>query len=131
MKSICFILAVSFAPFLATGMAHAQSLGEITQALGAGDTQALAAVMDAEVELSLLEDENLYSRDQAIQKLTAFFAAHPPSGFSQVHQGSSKSDDAEYCIGNLATSDGSFRVYIYLAKKADRMVLQELRFDRE
>ncbi|WP_157976025.1 DUF4783 domain-containing protein [Lewinella sp. IMCC34191] len=131
MKSICFILAISFAPFVATGVAHGQTLSGITQALGSGDTQALAAAMDAEVELSLLEDENLYSRDQAIQKLSAFFAAHPPSGFSQVHQGSSKSDDAEYCIGNLATKDGSFRIYIYIAKKADRMVLQELRFDRE
>ena len=131
MKSILFILAVSFAPFLATGMASAQSLGEITKALGRGDTQALAAVMDSEVELSLLEDENLYSRDQAVQKLSAFFADHTPSGFSQVHQGSSKSDDAEYCIGNLTTNDGSYRVYIYIAKSGDRMVLQELRFDRE
>ena len=131
MKSFLFILGISITPLLATGMAHAQSLGEITKALGSGDTQALAAMMDAEVELSLLEDENLYSRDQAVQKLSAFFSAHPPSGFSQVHQGSSKSDDAEYCIGNLATKDGSYRVYIYIAKKGDRMVLQELRFDRE
>ena len=131
MKSFLFILALAVGPTLASSTAGAQSLGEITKALGSGDTRALGAMMDAEVELSLLEEENLYSRDQAVQKLTAFFTAHPPSGFSQVHQGSSKSDDAEYCIGNLATSDGSYRVYIYIAKKGDRMVLQELRFDRE
>ncbi|PPK85555.1 uncharacterized protein DUF4783 [Neolewinella xylanilytica] len=131
MKSVLFIIAVSLSPFLVTATASAQSLGEITRALGAGDTRSLAAAMDTEVELSLLEEENLYSRDQAVQKLSAFFAAHSPSGFSQVHQGSSKADDAEYCIGNLATADGSYRVYIYIAKKGDRMVLQELRFDRE
>ena len=131
MKSFLVILALAIAPNLATATGSAQSLGDIIKALGSGDSQALGAMMDTEVELSLLEDENLYSRAQAIEKLAAFFSAHAPSGFSQVHQGSSKSDDAEYCIGNLATNDGSYRVYIYVAKKGDRMVLQELRFDRE
>lgn len=131
MKSLLLILAVALTPFLASEKAGAQSLSAITQALGKGDTEALAALMDAEVELSLLQDENLYSREQARQKLASFFAANKPSGFSQVHQGSSKSEDAEYCIGNLSTSTGAFRVYIYIAKQGDRMVLQELRFDRE
>ncbi|THH39871.1 DUF4783 domain-containing protein [Neolewinella litorea] len=131
MKSLLLILAIFLTPLLVTDSADAQSLGAITQALGKGDTEALASLMDTEVELSLLQDENLYSRDQAKQKLAAFFAANKPSGFSQVHQGSSKSDNAEYCIGNLATSSGAFRVYIYVAKQGDRMLLQELRFDRE
>ncbi|WP_116125967.1 DUF4783 domain-containing protein [Lewinella sp. IMCC34183] len=131
MNAFLIILAVLFSPLVAGDSVHAQSLGTITQALGKGDTEALASLMDNEVELSLLEDENLYSRDQAKQKLAAFFASNAPSGFSQVHQGSSKSDNAEYCIGNLSTSNGAFRVYIYVAKQGDRMVLQELRFDRE
>ncbi|NJB86288.1 hypothetical protein GGR26_002056 [Lewinella marina] len=131
MKTLFLILAIALTPILATDTATAQSLGAITQALGKGDTDALSALMDGEVELSLLEDENLYSRDQARKKLAAFFATHKPSGFSQVHQGSSKSDNAEYCIGNLSTSTGAFRVYIYVAKQGERMLLQELRFDRE
>ena len=125
------MLTIFFSPLLAGDGVSAQSLGTITQALGKGDTDALASMMDAEVELSILEDENLYSRDQARQKLATFFSANTPSGFSQMHQGSSKSDNAEYCIGNLATSNGAYRVYIYVAKQGDRTVLQELRFDRE
>ena len=131
MNSVLIILAVLFSPFVAEGTAQAQSLGDITRALGAGDTEALASLMDSEVELSLIEEENLYSREQAKQKLASFFAANTPSGFSQMHQGSSKSDNAEYCIGNLATNNGAFRVYIYVARQGERMVLQELRFDRE
>ena len=131
MKTIFLTLAIFLAPLLAPGHAIGQSLTEITKALGGGDSEALASMMDAEVELSLLGEENLYSRDQARTKLTAFFASHAPSAFNQVHQGSSKSDNAEYCIGNLTTSTGVYRVYIYIAKKGGKTVLQELRFDRE
>ncbi len=131
MNSILLTLALVLSPFLGSGVAQAQSIGDITKALGSGNTAALASMMDTEVELSLLGDENLYSRDQARQKLETFFASNPPSGFSQVHQGSSKSDNAEYCIGNLTTSTGVYRLYIYVVKKGDKMVLQELRFDRE
>ena len=132
MNSLLLTLALAFVPFAVTTEAiNAQSIGDITKALGSGDLAALAAMMDAEVELSILTDENTYAKEQAREKLAAFFSANTPSGFSQVHQGSSKSDNAEYCIGNLTTSSGVYRVYIYVAKKGERMVLQELRFDRE
>jgi hypothetical protein len=124
-------LALLCSPLLAPQALAAQTIGEVTDALGRGDLAALKGMMDAEVDLSLPTEENLYSREQAASKLQAFFAANAPAGFSQVHQGSSKSDDAEYCIGNLATATGSYRVYVYVARKGDRMVLQELRFDRE
>lgn len=131
MNFLLLSLTLTLTPFVATETVGAQTIGDITRALGAGDLATLANMMDAEVELSILTDENLYARDQARQKLQGFFAANPPSGFTQVHQGSSKSDSAEYCIGNLTTSNGVYRVYIYVAKKGERMVLQELRFDRE
>ena len=131
MNSLLLTLALAFAPFVATEAVSAQSIGDITKALGSGDLASLANMMDAEVELSILADENTFTKEQARQTLATFFAANTPSGFSQVHQGSSKSDNAEYCIGNLATSNGVYRVYIYVAKKGERMVLQELRFDRE
>lgn len=131
MKSILLTLAISFSPFFTTTEVDAQSLADITKALGTGDTDALAAIMDAEVDLSILGEDDFYSREQARQKLGAFFTANTPSSFSQVHQGSSKSDNEEYCIGNLTTKTGVYRVYILIAKESGKAVLQELRFDRE
>jgi hypothetical protein len=109
----------------------AQSLTTVTEALGKGDLTTLSQLMDTEVELSLPGKEDFYSRDQARQLLSEFFASNKPSGFSQVHQGSSKSDDAEYCIGNLTTAQGSYRVYVYVVRRSGKLVLQELRFDPE
>ncbi|MEL7162972.1 MAG: DUF4783 domain-containing protein, partial [Bacteroidota bacterium] len=106
------------------------ALDDVCRAVGSGDVSQLVAVMDAEVELSILDEEDLYSREQAKTALTNFFAKNKPTNFGKVHQGASKSDDAEYCIGTLATAQGTFRVYIYVAKRSDGILLQELRFDR-
>ncbi len=107
------------------------ALDDVCRAIGSGDIAQLAAVMDMEVEISILDKENLYSRDQAVAALKSFFAANPPSSFGKVHQGASKSADAEYCIGTLATAKGPFRVYVYVAKKSNGVLLQELRLERE
>ena len=106
------------------------ALDDVCRAIGGGNVEELAAAMDAEVELSILDREDIYSRDQAKAALVKFFADYPPSNFGKVHQGASKSDDAEYCIGTLNTSKGALRVYIYVAKRNDGILLQELRFDR-
>ncbi len=103
----------------------------IGRAIGSGDVAALLTHVDGELELSILDEEDVYTKAAAGTRLKAFFEKFSPTGFNQVHQGSSKADDAEYVIGNLVTAKGSFRVYIYVAKKNGKVVLQELRFDRE
>lgn len=108
----------------------ATALDDVCRAIGTGNVEQLAAVMDAEVELSILDNEDLYSRDDAKAALQKFFSRVSPSSFGKVHQGSSKSADAEYCIGTLATAQGAFRVYVYVARKGGGVILQELRFER-
>jgi len=106
-------------------------LEDVCRAIGAGDIDQLSAVMDAEVELSILDMENLYSKQQAITALKEFFAEVSPVTFGKVHQGASKAADAEYCIGTLTTSKGPLKVYVYVAKRSGDILLQELRFERE
>ena len=73
MNTLLLTLALALSPVIASEPLSAQSLADITQALGSGNSDALAAMMDAEVELSVLGTENLYSRDQAKQQLATFF----------------------------------------------------------
>ena len=116
---------------LASFLVAGDDINQIGRAIGSGDVAGLLAHVDGELELSILDEEDVYSKANATTRLAEFFQKFTPSTFNQVHQGSSKADDAEYVIGNLVTNKGSFRVYIYVAKKGDRVVLQELRFDRE
>lgn len=131
MKTMLFTLLVSFSALLPATDQKPVSLDDVCRAIGSGNVDELSSVMDAEVELIILDKEDLYSRDQAIAALRTFFKESTPSSFGKVHQGASKSADAEYCIGTLATAKGPYRVYVYVAKRPGGVLLQELRFERE
>lgn len=106
-------------------------LDTITQAMSNGDVATLSTFMDESVELAFPGDENSYNKAKAAELLKVFFGKNTPKAFNLAHQGSSKGSDSLYCIGNLATSTGVFRVYIYLHADDGKYLIQELRFDKE
>ncbi len=107
------------------------SLASITKAMNTGDAEALGQYFDNSIELSVLDNEDIYDKAQAIQIVKNFFSQHQPKSFSQLHHGSSPASDSQYCIGNLVTSDSTYRVYIYMKMGAGKTVIQEIRFDKE
>lgn len=123
MKKLLFLFVVT------AFFCSAQSLPDISRALSQGQADALGQYFDATIELSVLDDENIYDKSTAVSKVNAFFKKYPPSSFNQVHQGSSKGSEAQYCIGHLKTSGGIFRVYIYMSGNGADLKIQELRFD--
>ena len=115
------------APFAPADQAP-KTLEGVCSAIGAADVDALVAVMGSELDLSLLDQEDVYEASIAASKLRSFFSGLGVTSFGKVHQGASKADDAEYCIGTLTSDKGSYRVYVYVAKRGQGIVLQELRF---
>ncbi len=107
------------------------NLDSITKGLEQGDASAIAAFFEGQVEISILEEEGVYDKGVARQKLASFFKKHQVLSFEQVHKGTSKGKNAVYCIGNLVTVDQSFRVYVFLEAKGDQQLIQELRIDKE
>ena len=125
-------LILFFSVFTAFGMVSAdQNLGAITKAIGAGDTATLSRYLDQTIDLEILGRSDTYDKAEAVKLLSQFFSQHPPKSFAQVHQGTSKGGDALYCIGNLTTSGGVFRVYIYVKDSGGQDVIQELSFNKE
>ena len=82
----------------------------IVGAFKAGNATKIAGYFAENVDLSILDTENLYSKSQAEQILKNFFAKHKPNGFTIVHKG--KSGQSEYFIGELTCTDAIFRVTI-------------------
>ena len=82
------------------------------------------------VDLTIIDKEGNYSRQQASQILKDFFAKHPVKDFRIIHRGEAK-DGSKYAIGTLSTNLGSFRVYFLIKKSGDKMLMQQLRFENE
>lgn len=110
---------------------YQESLSEISRAIGDGDAEALGRFFDASVEISVADEEDVYDKGKAVTIVRNFFSQHRPRSFSQVHQGTSKGNESQYCIGNLETEGASYRVYLYLQRSGSRYLIQELRFDEE
>jgi hypothetical protein len=127
MKSYVFLLLLF--PLLAFGQSAA--LGDISRAMNSGDADALGQYFDQTVEVSVLGKEEVFNKNQAIGAVRNFFAQNRPSGFNQVHQGTSPNRDSEYCIGNLNAGGKSYRIYIYMKVDGPRRLIQELRIDRQ
>ena len=73
------------------------------------------------------EKSNSYSKSQGELVLKDFFASNPVKGFEVIHKG--ENAGSQYCIGTLQTKNGTYRTTIFMKKKEDKQVLQELRFE--
>ncbi len=119
-----------FAFFAFTGLFN-NSIDPITDALKAGDIEQLATYFDGQVEMSILEDSDLYNKQSAINKLQTFFSENQPTTFKQLHKGVSEGQKSSFFIGDLNTPTASYRIYIYLQEKNGKSIIQELRIDEE
>lgn len=102
----------------------------IASAISAGNADALAKYFDTDVEVSIFEKEDSYSRNEATAVLKDFFAKNKPKNFNAMHQGASKGKDTQYSIGEVVTATGNYRMYLYMKVVNDTYVIQEIRIGK-
>jgi hypothetical protein len=107
----------------------AQVPDEILQSLKTGNSKTLADFFNQNVEMVVLENDNVYSKAQAQQIVSKFFSSNPPENFTIIHQGGK--EGAQYVIGNLITSKGTFRVYFLLKKSSGKDYIHQLRIEEQ
>ncbi len=126
-----FLFALLLVPIVAFISVEELNLDAITKAISSGNADALGQYFDANVEIAVMDKEETYQKAEAVKVVKDFFAKNKPTSFKQVHQGASKGQDSQYCIGNMTASSGTYRVYIYMKVSGGKQVIQELRFDKE
>lgn len=105
---------------------HAQDAerDRVVEALKTGNAKELAATFIPNIDLTVKETSDVYSRAQAEQILRKFFNDHPPVDLVIEHSGVSKFGD-KYFIGILRCRNGYFRTTFFLKKgEADHQVKQ-------
>jgi hypothetical protein len=107
----------------------AQVPDEILQSLKTGNSKTLSEYFNQNVEMVVLENDNVYSKAQAQQIVNKFFNSNPPENFTIIHQGGK--EGAQYVIGNLVTSKGTFRVYFLLKKSSGKEYIHQLRIEEQ
>ncbi len=103
------------------------NLDSIIMSIESGNSTRLSAFFDSNLEISLPDKSNNYSKAQAELILKDFFKLHHVKHFEVLHTGDN--EGAQYCIGNLYTRNGTFRTTLYIKQTAQKSILQEIRFD--
>lgn len=103
------------------------SIDEVVNGLKAGDAGQVARYFDNTVEISMPGKSNNYSKSQAEMVLKDFFSSNPVKNFEVKHKG--ENPGSQYCIGTLVTKNGSFRTTVFMKQKADKQLLQEIKFE--
>jgi hypothetical protein len=100
----------------------------VVDAMKTGNSKDLAALFIANIDLTVKENSDVYSKAQAEQIMRKFFNDHPPVDLVIEHSGVSKSGD-KYFIGILRTRSGYFRTTFFLKKTENGFLVKQLRVE--
>lgn len=103
-----------------------QGIDEVVSSLKSGNATELARYLDDNVELTLPEKSDSYSKAQAQVIIKDFFSNNGVKGFELKHKGTSPGGN--FAIGTLQTSSGNFRTNIFMRTKNGKDVVKEIRF---
>lgn len=93
------------------------------------NTKLIAQYFASNVNVSLVGEENLYSKSQAEQVLKTFFLENKPLKFTITHQG--KSVKTQYYIGALVTNKGSYRITVNVKLVSNQELISHLTIEQD
>lgn len=115
----------------AQGVSAIDIFDDIANSIRSGEAKQLASYFGSTVDLTIADQENVYSKAQAELILKDFFEKNPPKSFKVLHKGSSP-EKTQYAIGSLTTANGkSFRVSFFIKNIQSKYFLQEFRIETE
>jgi len=104
---------------------------EISNAIRSGDSKQIALYFGNSIDLTLMNQEDVYSKAQAEQIVKDFLNKNTPKSFSILHKGSSK-EGTLYAIGSLVTLNGkTFRTSFFVKMTSGKYLIRELRFETD
>lgn len=120
------LLPLLLAFILPTGLFAQDAVkDQVVDALRTGNSRDLAALFIANIDLTVKENADVYSKAQAEQIMRKFFNDHPPVDMVIEHSGAGKSGD-KYFIGILRTRNAYFRTTFFLKKTETGFLVKRL-----
>jgi hypothetical protein len=126
MKKFYLIIAVLA---LSISVSKADIPDGIVQSLKNGNAAELTKFFNVNVDLTIFDKQDIYSKTQAEILLKDFFSKNVPSNFTIIHQGGK--EDTQYYIGKLTTSTGTYRVTIIIKAQGKTSLIQQFKIEKE
>lgn len=118
---LLIVSAISISSF-----AQKSNIDGVIDALRSGSAAELANYLDDNIELTLPDQSDNYSKAQAVLILKDFFNNNGVKNFDVKHKGDQSG--GQFCIGTLQTKSGNFRTTVFMKIKNNKEVVKEIRF---
>jgi Domain of unknown function (DUF4783) len=126
MKTLITSLLVTSIVLLSSFTLQNSSIDEVIGALRTGSSTELSKYFDDNVDLTLPDKSDNYSKAQAQLIIKDFFTNNSVKGFELKHKGDSPG--GHFCIGTLQTNSGNFRTNVFMKTKNGKELVKEIRF---
>jgi len=105
---------------------QASNLDNVIDALKDGKASEIGKYLDENVEITLPDKSNTYSKAQAILILKDFFDNNEVKTFEVKHKGDQ--NGGQFCVGTLQTKSGNYRTTIFMKTMSGKDFIKTLRF---
>src|SRR5215510_4048076 len=126
MKSFISTLTIFLGLALVSFTNQASNLDNVIDALKDGKASEIGKYLDENVEISLPDKSNNYSKAQAVLILKDFFDNNEVKTFEVKHRGDQ--NGGEYCVGTLQTKSGNYRTTVFMKTKTGKDFIKAIRF---
>lgn len=131
MRTTKIILSlVSILAFSVNGFSQKETIDEVRQAIKIGSSKEFAKHFNTNIDVTVDQSIQTYSKTQAEYVFKDFFKNNPPSSFTIVHQGSSKGG-LPYAIGQYLSNGQTYRVWMRIKNVGSVYLIHEISFIKE
>ena len=121
-----FTLSCAALFFAVTAFKPTSGLDEVINSLRSGNANELSKYVEDNIQITLPEKSNTYSKAQAVMVLQDFFSNNGVQGFEVKHKGDN--GGSQFCIGTLQTRSGNYRTNVFMRTKNGKQLVKEIRF---
>lgn len=125
MKKSLTLLVLSLA-FWGFVHVNAQNIDGVINGIKQGNAVTISSNVGGNLLLTIADKRGTYNSKDAQKVIKSFFDQASVKGFDVKHKGNSP--NGRYAIGTLATSQGNYRVNIFMKNEGGKEVIKELRF---
>jgi len=125
MKKIISTLTVFLGLLIVSFTTQPSNLDEVIDAFKDGKASELGKFMDDNIEISLPDKSNNYSKAQAVLILKDFFDNNEVKAFEVKHKG--EQNGGQFCVGTLQTKSGNYRTTIFMKTKTGKDYIKTIR----
>lgn len=128
MKIVC--LSVVLLLLFKSLSVQVDPIDRVTELLGQGNVTELSKLLAPDVEMTVIDQEDSYSKLQATAVLTKFFDAHKPKQIKLLHKVNSNKKFL-FGVAILSSTRGPYRIAYMLSETGKGTQIVELRIEIE